>query len=115
MSVVIWHNPRCSKSRDALALIEARGVAPRIVDYLQTPPTPREIKTAAALMGVPVRALVRTKEADYARLGLADPALSDDALAETLSKHPVLIERPVIFSRGRAAIGRPPEAVLGIL
>ena len=115
MAVVIWHHPRCSKSQDALKLIEARGIRPTIVEYLKTPPSPAEIRAAARTMGVSVRALIRTKEEAYLRLGLDDRTLDDAALATALSENPILIERPVVFSRGRAAIGRPPEAVLEIL
>ena len=116
MTVVIWHHPRCSKSRDALALLEARGVRPEIIRYLETPPSAKEIRNAAALLGLSsVRGLIRVKESAYDALGLGDPALSEDALAKALHETPALIERPIVFSRGRAAIGRPPEAILQIL
>lgn len=115
MDPVIWHNPRCSKSRETLALIETRGLRPRIVLYLDAPPRPAEIKLAAKLLGVPLRDLIRSKENAYLELGLDDPSLSDDRLATLLSKHPQLIERPVVFARGKARLGRPPEAILDIL
>lgn len=115
MDPVIWHNPRCSKSRDTLALIEARGLRPRIVLYLDTPPRPAEIKLAATLLGVPLRDLIRSKENAYLELGLDDPSLSDDHLAALLSENPGLIERPLVFARGKARLGRPPEAILDIL
>lgn len=115
MDLSIWHNPHCSKSRDALALIEARGLKPRIVRYLETPPSPAEIKLAARKLGVPVRDLIRSKENAYRELGLDDPSLGEDRLAQAMSENPVLIERPVVFSRGKARIGRPPEAILEIL
>ena len=116
MIVSIWHNPRCSKSREALALLEARGVSPKIVRYLETPPSAKEIKAAARLLGFSsVRELIRVKDADYATLRLADPKLSEDALAQALHETPALIERPVVFARGKAAIGRPPEAILEII
>lgn len=115
MNPVIWHNPRCSKSREALALIEARGLAATIVYYLEAPPAPAEIRLAATLLGVPVRNLIRSRENAYRDLGLDDPSLSDDALARAMSENPALIERPVVFARGKARIGRPPEAILEIL
>ncbi|MEZ5892692.1 MAG: arsenate reductase (glutaredoxin) [Parvularculaceae bacterium] len=115
MTVSIWHNPRCSKSRETLALLEERGRSPKIVHYLETPPTPAEIKAAAKLLGVPLREMTRKKENLYRELGLDDEALSDSALAKALSENPALIERPVVFSRGMARIGRPPEAILEIL
>lgn len=83
--------------------------------YLETPPSPSEIKLAAKCLGVPIRELVRTKESVFRDLGLDDPALGDERLAAALSTNPVLLERPIVFSRGRAAIGRPPEAILEIL
>jgi len=113
--IVIWHNPRCSKSRETLALLRARGVAPRIVNYLETPPTAGEIIAAAKALGVGVRAMIRMKEDAYEALGLENAAVGEQALAEAISKNPVLIERPVVFAGGKARIGRPPEAVLEIL
>lgn len=115
MTVVIWHNPRCSKSRETLALIEARGLTPEIVRYLEAPPSKAALKQAAKTLGVSLRALLRTKEAAYRELGLDNETLSDDAIAEAMRTAPVLIERPIVFSGGKARIGRPPEAVLEIL
>lgn len=114
-AVVIWHNPRCSKSCETLALIEARGIAPQIVPYLDAPPSSAALRDAASRLGVPLRALIRTKEDAYLALGLDDPSLSEAAIADILSANPVLIERPIVFARGRAAIGRPPQAALSIL
>jgi arsenate reductase len=115
MRVVIWHNPRCSKSRDTLALLEARGVKPEIVRYLETPPSAAEILIAARQLGVSVRKMIRSKEESYRALGLDNARLTDAELADTLAAHPVLIERPVVFARGKAVIGRPPEAVLPLI
>ncbi len=115
MDLSIWHNPRCSKSRDALALIEARGFKPKVVRYLETPPSPAEIRLAAQKLGMPVRGLIRSKENAYRDLGLDDPSLGDDRLAKAMSENSILIERPVVFSRAQARIGRPPKAILEIL
>lgn len=115
MKVRIWHNPRCSKSRATLALLEAQGLAPEIVLYLETPPSEAEIGEALALLGIGPRDLMRKSEAEYRTLALDDMALSDAELIAALHRTPKLIERPVVFANGRAAIGRPPEAVLGIL
>lgn len=115
MDVIIWHNPRCSKSCEALALIKARGIRPKIVDYLNAPPTAAEILMASRKLGKPVREMIRTKEERFRALGLDDPSLDEHALADALSANPALIERPVVFARGKAAIGRPPEAILRIL
>ncbi|MFO1516084.1 MAG: arsenate reductase (glutaredoxin) [Lysobacterales bacterium] len=113
--VLILHNPRCSKSRAALALLRERGVEPRIVDYLREPPDAEQLAHWVALLGVPVREALRREEADYARLALDDPALSDAELIAAAIAHPHLIQRPLVVSGARAAIGRPPEAVLGLL
>ena len=115
MPVTIYHNPRCSKSRETLALIEAKGVKPVIVEYLKTPPSATELKGLLAKLGMKPRALMRTKEPQYTALGLDDPKLSDDALIAALVKNPVLIERPIVVNGGKAALGRPPEAVRKIL
>lgn len=111
----LYHNPRCSKSRGALQLLEARGITPAIVPYLERPPTVEELRGLLAMLGVPARALLRTGEAEYAELGLADPALDDQALLAAMAAHPRLIERPIFVHRGRAVIGRPPERVLELL
>jgi arsenate reductase len=114
-SVRIWHNPRCSKSRGTLGLLQARGVEPVVIDYRNDPPTEAEIEAALKLLGLEPRALMRKGEAIYAELGLDDPALTRRQLIAAMSAHPILIERPVVFANGKAAIGRPPEAVLSIL
>ncbi|MGN2244461.1 arsenate reductase (glutaredoxin) [Frateuria sp. GZRR33] len=115
MSVRIYHNSRCSKSRGTLELLQARGIEPQIVDYLDTPPSVDELKSLLRLLGMAPRQLLRTGEADYKELGLDDPALGDEAILQAMVAHPKLIERPIVVAGGRAAIGRPPEAVLGIL
>jgi len=111
MNVTIWHNPKCSKSRQALALLKERGIEPSVRLYLEDAPTALELLEVVKQLGAAdVRALVRKKEALHAELGVAD--LSLDAVAETLSEHPRLIERPVVITSRGARIGRPTEAIL---
>jgi len=113
--VTIWHNPRCSKSRETLALLQQRDIAPRVVEYLKNPPDTLEIEQALRLLGLDARGLMRDNEATYARVNAADPRLSRDELIVLMRGHPELIQRPVVFANGKARIGRPPEAVLEIL
>lgn len=108
--VIIYHNPRCSKSRQALTLIEDRGITPRVVEYLKTPPSPAELKRILDLLGKGPRDILRRKEA-----GIDPAALSDDALIAAMAAHPAVIERPIVVAHGRAVLGRPPENVLAIL
>jgi len=115
MAVTIYHNPRCSKSRATLALLEERGIEPRIVRYLDSPPSAGELARILGLLGLAPRDLLRRGEAEYRELGLADATLSDEALTRVMVEHPKLIQRPIVVSGERAAIGRPPEAVLEIL
>ena len=111
----LYHNTRCSKSRGALELLQARGLAPEVVYYLETPPSPAELRELLRMLGTGARGLLRTGEAEYAELGLADPSLDDDALIAAMAAHPMLIERPLFVHDGRAVIGRPPERVLDLL
>lgn len=113
--VVIWHNPRCSKSRQTLKLLQENGVEPEIVEYLKTPPKPAEIKRILGMLGLDARGLMRKKEAPYKELGLADAGKTEAVLAKTMAENPILIERPVVIQGDRAALGRPPEAVLDIV
>jgi arsenate reductase len=116
MSVTIYHNPRCSKSRDTLALLQARGITPQVVAYLEQAPTPDEIQHLLCLLGLAdARALMRKGEAEYTELGLDAPALGQDALIAAMAAHPRLIERPIVVHGDKAVIGRPPEKVLAIL
>jgi len=110
----IWHNPRCRKSRETLALLTERGIAPIIRLYLDDAPSAEELKDALAKLGLDhPRALMRTKEAEYRAQGLG--AIDEaDALIAAMTATPKLIERPVVFHKGRAALGRPPEAVLAL-
>lgn len=115
MAVTIWHNPRCSKSREALSLLRSKGVEPVIVEYLKTPPSEVELACVLVLLGMPPRDLMRRKEAPYTDLGLGRSDLGDAELVRAMATHPILIERPVVLANGKAALGRPPEAVLNIL
>jgi len=113
--VRIYHNSRCSKSRATLALLEERGLACDIVNYLETPPSAEELTQILGQLGMTPQELIRKGEPEYAELGLDDPALSDTDLIAAMSAHPRLIERPIVCVNGKAALGRPPEAVLAIL
>jgi arsenate reductase len=115
MTVTIYHNPRCSKSRQTLALLEEKGVKPKIVTYLDSPPSAAELKRILKKLGLKPRDILRKGEARYAELGLKDKDLKDDALIAAMVANPILIERPIVVSGGKAALGRPPEAVLDIL
>ncbi|HEV7164768.1 MAG TPA: arsenate reductase (glutaredoxin) [Gammaproteobacteria bacterium] len=113
--VTIWHNPRCSKSRATLALLQERDIEIEILDYLKAPPKPAEIEAALQLLGLEPRQLMRSGEDEYRAARADDPKLSRTALVALMHAHPILIERPVVFAGGKARIGRPPEAVLEIL
>lgn len=113
--VVIWHNPRCSKSRQTLKLLEERGIEPQIRRYLEDPPAEAELDRVLELLSLEPRDLMRKKESAYRDNGLDDPDLGRDRLIRAMREHPVLIERPLVLAGGRAAIGRPPENVLDIL
>lgn len=111
----IYHNNRCSKSRATLALLEERGDEVEVVNYLDTPPDATELTRLLKQLGMTARQLLRTGEAEYQALGLDNPALDDAALIAAMVAHPKLIERPIVVANGKAALGRPPEAVLAIL
>ncbi|MFV0456214.1 MAG: arsenate reductase (glutaredoxin) [Pseudomonas sp.] len=113
--LTLYHNPRCSKSRSALELLEGRGLAPTIIRYLETPPTAAELQDVLNKLGIAPRQLLRTGEDEYKQLNLADPDLSDEQLIEAMVAHPRLIERPILVAGDRATVGRPPEKVLEIL
>lgn len=113
--LTLYHNPRCSKSRGALELLEARGLAPTIVRYLDTPPDAVTLKTLLGKLGIAPRQLLRTGEEEYKALDLANPTLSDAQLIDAMVQHPKLIERPILIAGDKAVIGRPPEKVLEIL
>ncbi|NVD07178.1 arsenate reductase (glutaredoxin) [Vibrio sp. JPW-9-11-11] len=114
MSVVIYHNPRCSKSRQTLALLEEQNIQPQVVKYLETPPSVEDLKTLMTQLEVTqVRDMMRTKEALYKELDLQ--AADDETLFKAMADNPKLIERPIVVANGKARHGRPPEQVLEIL
>ncbi len=112
MSVQIYHNPRCSKSRQTLKLLEEQGIEATVIKYLETPPDRAELSHILDLLGLEPRELMRKKENEYKTLGLDDPGLSRDQLIKAMVEHPKLIERPIVVKDGKAALGRPPEQVL---
>jgi arsenate reductase (glutaredoxin) len=113
--VRIYHNPRCSKSRATLALLEERGIAPEVVEYLKTPPSVAELSGILDALGLEPRELMRRDEVEYGALGLDRAELGRDELIAAMVANPKLIERPIVVRDGKAAIGRPPEAVLAVL
>ncbi len=115
MAIVIYHNPRCSKSRQTLQLLQEQGLEPEIIEYLKQPPSIGELERILGLLGMEPRALMRRKEKRYQELGLNDPQLEPRALIQAMVDNPVLIERPIVINGDKAALGRPPENVLGIL
>jgi len=116
MTITIYHNNRCGKSRDSLALLQEKGISPTVVAYLETPPDAATLRGLLKKLGLTdARALMRKGEAEYKGLNLADPSLSQDALIDAMVANPKLIERPIVVNGNKAAIGRPPENVLAIL
>ncbi len=114
MKTVIYHNPRCSKSRQALAMLEERGIEPEVVEYLKTPPTRAELKALLAKLGLKPAQVVRTGEELY-KEKYRGRELTDEQWLDALVENPVLLERPIVVKGGRAVIGRPPEKVLEIV
>lgn len=115
MSLKIYHNPRCSKSRATLQLLEEQQQSPEIVEYLKTPPDAATLEQLLQMLGLEPRQLMRTGEPEYKEQGLDDPSLSRQQLIAAMVATPKLIERPIVVKDGKAAIGRPPEQVLDIL
>jgi len=115
MTVTIYHNPRCSKSRMTLQLLREQGIEPEIIEYLKTPPTAAELDEILQKLGFEPRALMRQKEPEYKANGLDDPTLDRATLLAGMVATPKLIERPIVLANNKAAIGRPPENVLAIL
>ncbi len=115
MDVIIYHNPDCGTSRNVLAMIRNAGVEPHVIEYLKSPPSRALLEALIALMGIPVRDLLREKGTPYAELGLGDPALSDDDLLDAMGVHPILMNRPVVVSPKGVRLCRPSELVLDLL
>lgn len=115
MSVTIYHNPRCSKSRQALKLLREKGVEPEIVEYLKQPPDAALLKKLLKMLKLSPRDLLRRGEAPYKQLKLSDPGKSDEELIAAIAENPILLERPIVVKGDKAALGRPPETVLEIL
>lgn len=115
MSIVIYHNPRCSKSRETLQLLQERGIEPEVVEYLKSPPSKSRLKQILKMLNMEPRQLMRRNEAEYQALGLEDTALSREQLVEAMVNYPKLIERPIVVNGDRAALGRPPQQVLEIV
>jgi len=110
----ILHNPRCSKSRQALRLLQERGIEPEVRLYLQDPPGPAELRVILDQLELAAGSLLRRGEPEYRELNLADPALSEEAIIAALAAHPRLLERPIVIRGERAVVGRPPERVLAL-
>src|SRR5262249_21824607 len=113
--VTIWHHPRCTTSRRTLDLLRQRGIEPEIREYLKDPPTAAELAEVLRRLGQGPRAILRKKEPAYGEQGLADPDLTDSPLVAAMAETPILIQRPIVLAGRKAALGRPPEAVLEIL
>jgi arsenate reductase len=115
MGIKIFHNPRCSKSRQTLQLLRDKGIEPEVIEYLDTPPSAAEFKRILGLLSKGPREVMRKQEAEYKAAGLDDMSLSDDAVIAAMVANPKVIERPIVVAGKKAALGRPPEAVLEIL
>lgn len=115
MPITIYHNPKCSKSRQTLELLQQNGITPTVIEYLKTPPTAETLKEILSQLGMAPRDLMRKKEDSYKELRLDDPYLSENTLINAMIQNPILIERPILLANDKAALGRPPEQVLDIL
>jgi len=113
--VTIYHNPRCAKSRETLALLHDRGIEPTVIEYLDTPPDPATLRRLLKQLGLRPIDMIRRKEAKFDELGLVAKQDDDDALIDAMTQHPILIERPIVVKGGRARLGRPPQRVTEIL
>ena len=114
-TITIYHNPKCGTSRTVLGLLRERGLEPEVIEYLKNPPGRAALVALIARLGIPVRALLRSKEAIYEELQLGNPALSDDALIDAMLAHPILMNRPIVVTPRGARLCRPSETVLEIL
>ncbi len=115
MTVTIYHNPRCSKSRATLQLLQDKGIEPEVIEYLQTPPDASTLRDILDLLKQDPRQFMRTKEDAYGANNLADQSLDEGQLIDAMVANPILIERPIVLANGKAAVGRPPENILEIL
>ena len=115
MTVTIWHNPRCGKSRQTLALLQEKGVTPTIREYLRQPPSKAEVEALLDMVGGEPAALLRDGEAEFQALGRKKAEMSKADIAKAIAAHPILLQRPIVVAGKKAAIGRPPEAVLPLL
>ncbi len=115
MTLKIYHNPRCSKSRKTLALLEENGLEPKIILYLENPPTADDLTIIVDALGGDVRAIIRKGEAAYKELDLSAADKTKDELIKVMVENPILIERPIVVNGAKAAVGRPPETVLDII
>ena len=113
--VTIYHNPRCSKSRTTLSLLQEQSIEPQVIEYLKTPPDTEKLKEILSLLGLTARELMRKGESKYSDLGLDNRDLTEDELIAAMVENPILIERPIVLANNKAIIGRPPEGVLDIL
>ena len=109
--VTIYHNPQCSKSRQTMAILEEKGIKPIVIEYLATPPDAQDLANILSMLGRSPRELMRTKEDAYKDNNLSDDSLTEDQLIQAMIDHPILIERPIVVSNGKAVLGRPPENV----
>ena len=114
-NITFYHNPECSKSRAALALLEENDVSPEVIYYLETPPSIEDLKSLLGKLGLQLRDIIRRTEDDYDELGFDDETLSEEIVLDLLQKHPNLLQRPIVVKGDRAIIARPPEAVLGLI
>jgi arsenate reductase len=115
MTVRIYHNPRCSKSRQTLQLLEQQSTSPQVIEYLKNPPDAETLSDLLDMLGIEPRQLIRKGEKEYKENGADNPDLGREQLIELMVQHPKLIERPIVVNNGKAVIGRPPESVLDIL
>lgn len=115
MTVKIYHNPRCTKSRQTLELLKSKDIDPEVILYLENPPKDQEMKDLLKMLNMTARDILRKKESEFKELGLGDASLSDDKLIRTICENPKLLERPIVVNNGKAAIGRPPENILDII
>jgi arsenate reductase len=113
--ITIYHNPRCSKSRQTLELLQENNISPEIILYLEKPPSKAQLKSLLDKLGIGARELLRTSEAAYKEMGLADTSLTDEQLVDAMLKAPKLIQRPIVVTADRAVLGRPPENVLDLV